>query len=405
MQVYAGTQALAQGADSVDTLISSVNTLATSYSRLNAGLEQYVAGVNASNSQVTSLVTDLLTYAQSSDQTKLQSAIVKANALAQASQKTDTKGVGNTLTSNSNKINNGIQTLNTKVTDLNKVTQGAKKLNSGVAKLKAGSADLSKGLETLSVSSKQVKDGVNKLNNGANELKTGVDNGITDTKEQLKKLDGLDEYTANPVEFEEKAYGEIDAYGVGFAPYFMSLSLWVGALMAFVVLYYDQENRFKLFGKNAKRKILRTALYGGLAVAQGLSLGFLLKLGLGFEVTNIWLYYGTCVLIAILFLNIVEFLIVTFGDIGKFAALIILILQLAATGGTFPIETVPQGFQKIYNFLPMTYTIKLIKESLVCIDGNLLLRNFIIVFVMAVVFILINGLNDVIRKTKEENVE
>lgn len=175
--------------------------------------------------------------------------------------------------------------------------------------------------------------------------------------------------------------------------------------MAFVVLYYDQENRFKLFGKNAKRKILRTALYGGLAVAQGLSLGFLLKLGLGFEVTNIWLYYGTCVLIAILFLNIVEFLIVTFGDIGKFAALIILILQLAATGGTFPIETVPQGFQKIYSFLPMTYTIKLIKESLVCIDENLLLRNFIIVFVMTVVFILINGINDVIRKAKEENVE
>ena len=175
--------------------------------------------------------------------------------------------------------------------------------------------------------------------------------------------------------------------------------------MAFVVLYYDQENRFKLFGKNAERKILRTALYGLLAVAQGLSLGFLLKLGLGFEVTNIWLYYGTCILIAILFLNIVEFLIVTFVDIGKFAALIILILQLAATGGTFPIETVPQGFQAIHNFLPMTYTIKLIKESLVCIDSNLLQQNFLIVFVMAVVFILINGVNDVIRKKKNDNKE
>lgn len=407
-QIYSGTQALASGTSSIDTLISSVNTLSTNYSKLDEGLQQYVSGVNASNTQVTSLVTDLLTYEQTGDTQKLTSAITKANTLAQNSQNTDTREIGAQLTSSSRKINSGIQTLNSKVSELHKLSDGAKDLQTGMAsleqggiKLKTGSTQLTEGLQILSSSSKQVKDGVNTLNNGATTLKTSIDTGITDTKEELTKLDGLDEYTANPVEVEEKAYGEIDAYGVGFAPYFISLSLWVGALMAFVVLYYDQENRFKLFGKNAERKILRTVLYGLLAVAQGLSLGFLLKLGLGFEVTNIWLYYGTCMLIAILFLNIVEFLIVTFGDIGKFAALIILILQLAATGGTFPIETVPQGFQKIYNFLPMTYTIKLIKESLVCIDSNLLQKNLIIVLILAIVFILINGVNDVIRKKKE----
>lgn len=416
-QIYAGTQALADGTASVDTLISSVNTLATSYSKLDAGLQQYVSGVNASNTQVTSLVTDLLTYAQytqagADGSAYLQSAISKANTLARNSQQTDTNAIGTQLTSSSKQINSGIQTLNSKVSGLSKLSSGAKDLQTGMAslkqggtKLKDGSTQLTEGLQTLSTSSKQVKDGVNTLNDGVTTLKDSVDTGIADTREELGKLDGLDEYTANPVEFEEKSYGEIDAYGIGFAPYFISLSLWVGALMAFVVLYYDQENRFKLFGKNAERKILRTALYGLLAVAQGLSLGFLLKLGLGFEVTNIWLYYGTCILIAILFLNIVEFLIVTFGDIGKFAALIILILQLAATGGTFPIETVPQGFQAIHNFLPMTYTIKLIKESLVCIDSNLLQQNFLIVFVMAVVFILINGVNDVIRKKKNDNKE
>lgn len=407
-QIYSGTQALASGTSSIDTLISSVNTLSTNYSKLDEGLQQYVSGVNASNTQVTSLVTDLLTYEQTGDTQKLTSAITKANTLAQNSQNTDTKEIGAQLTSSSRKINSGIQTLNSKVSELHKLSDGAKDLQTGIAsleqggiKLKTGSTQLTEGLQILSSSSKQVKDGVNTLNNGVTTLKTSIDTGITDTKDELTKLDGLDQYTANPVEVEEKAYGEIDAYGVGFAPYFISLSLWVGALMAFVVLYYDQENRFKLFGKNAERKILRTVLYGLLAVAQGLSLGFLLKLGLGFEVTNIWLYYGTCMLIAILFLNIVEFLIVTFGDIGKFAALIILILQLAATGGTFPIETVPQGFQKIYNFLPMTYTIKLIKESLVCIDSNLLQKNLIIVLILAIVFILINGVNDVIRKKKE----
>ena len=56
------------------------------------------------------------------------------------------------------------------------------------------------------------------------------------------------------------------------------------------------------------------------------------------------------------------------GDIGKFLALIVLVLQLAASGGTFPVETINKGFQVLTNFLPMTYAIRLLKESLVLID-------------------------------------
>lgn len=410
-ELNAGINKLADGTGSVDTLISSVNTLATKYSQLDSGLQQYVAGVNSSNEQVTSMVTDLLTYAQISQKggngsTYLQSAIKKANALAQSSAKNkgtakDPAVAGATLTNGSKQVNSGIQTLNTKVAGLKQLSSGVTQLQQGGVKLKEGSNSLTTGLQTLSSSSKQVKDGINTLNSGANELKTGVDDGIADTKEQLTKLDGLDEYTANPVEVKEEDYGNIDAYGVGFAPYFISLSLWVGALMAFVVLYYDQDNRFKLFGKNAEKKILRTLMYGVLAIAQGVALGFLLKLGLGYEVTNAWLYYGTCILIAILFLNIIEFLIVTFGDIGKLSALILLVLQLAATGGTFPVETIPAGFQKLYNFLPMSYTIKLLKESLVCIDSNLLKSNLTVLLVMTAVFIGINAFNDIVRKGVE----
>lgn len=405
-ELNAGINKLADGTGSVDTLISSVNTLATKYSQLDSGLQQYVAGVNSSNAQVTSMVTDLLTYYQYKQNgidkpDLLNSAIAKANTLAQNSAKTDAKAAGATLTSGSKQINSGIQTLNTKVAGLKQLSSGVTQLQQGGAKLKEGSNSLTTGLQTLSSSSKQVKDGINTLNSGANELKTGVDDGVADTKEQLTKLDGLDEYTANPVEVKEEDYGNIDAYGVGFAPYFISLSLWVGALMAFVVLYYDQDNRFKLFGRNAEKKILRTLMYGVLAIAQGVALGFLLKLGLGYEVTNAWLYYGTCILIAILFLNIIEFLIVTFGDIGKLSALILLVLQLAATGGTFPVETIPAGFQKLYNFLPMSYTIKLLKESLVCIDSNLLKSNLTVLLVMTAVFIGINAFNDIVRKGVE----
>lgn len=397
-ELNAGINKLADGTGSVDTLISSVNTLATNYSQLDSGLQQYVAGVNAANTNVKTLMQNLYVYAQQTGDTNLKAIL---DTTSSKMSTTDTAAVEKKLTTSSSQINSGIQTLNTKVTGLKQLSGGVTQLQQGGVKLKEGSNSLTTGLQTLSSSSKQVKDGINTLNSGANELKTGVDDGVADTKEQLTKLDGLDEYTANPVEVKEEDYGNIDAYGVGFAPYFISLSLWVGALMAFVVLYYDQDNRFKLFGRNAEKKILRTLMYGVLAIAQGVALGFLLKLGLGYEVTNAWLYYGTCILIAILFLNIIEFLIVTFGDIGKLSALILLVLQLAATGGTFPVETIPAGFQKLYNFLPMSYTIKLLKESLVCIDSNLLKSNLTVLLVMTAVFIGINAFNDIVRKGVE----
>ena len=69
-------------------------------------------------------------------------------------------------------------------------------------------------------------------------------------------------------------------------------------------------------------------------------------------------------------MSIIQFLIRNFGDIGKFLALIILVLQLAASGGTFPVETIDKGFQAISPFLPMTYAIKLLREILVPTASN-----------------------------------
>lgn len=103
----------------------------------------------------------------------------------------------------------------------------------------------------------------------------------------------------------------------------------------------------------------------GIATLQGIVLGFILKAGLGFNVTSLGLYYVTCILVSMVFTSIILFLIENFGDVGKFLCILLLVLQLATSGGTFPIETVPKFFQSIYPYMPMNYTIRLIKESLI----------------------------------------
>ena len=323
---------------------------------------------------------------------------------------------GSKLTSSSAMVKAGVDELDTKTDELNSIKAGVNTLKTSVdtlkngsSKLASGSKQLVSGTNTLSSSSNEVLNGINTLNSGASNLASGtntlnngvntakseVSNSISSTNSELKKLNGLDEYTANPVKVEEKDVNEVSEYGTAFSPFFMSIALWVGSLMLFIILYYDANDRFKNCSRNAENKVKRTFCYLGLATLQGIILGILLLVGLKFSVTNYFLYFASLILVAWMFEAIMEFLIVHFGDIGKFLALILLVLQLAAAGGTFPIQTVYTGFQKLFNVLPMKYSIDLFKEALISIEGNLLSKSLIVIIIIFVVLFVINILKDI----------
>ena len=112
-------------------------------------------------------------------------------------------------------------------------------------------------------------------------------------------------------------------------------------------------------------------------------------------------YCVECGIVGAVFMAIIQFLIRTFGDVGKFLALIILVLQLAAAGGTFPVDTIDKGFQWLNPLLPMTYTIKLVKDCLISTNVNFLAHNlFIIIAITVVAFICTCGI-EIFRKKKE----
>lgn len=168
----------------------------------------------------------------------------------------------------------------------------------------------------------------------------------------------------------------------------------------YIVLYYDKENRFPKLSIENENHLQRTLLYHGLATLSAIILGILLSALLDFEITNYLLYYLFIILVSNTFIAIIEFLIVKFKDVGKFIALILLVLQLAAAGGTFPIETVTKGFRFLNPILPMTYTINLLKEVLVTIESSLLTKNLIVVIMILLVFFGINIVSDIIHDKK-----
>jgi len=293
-------------------------------------------------------------------------------------------------------VKDGTSTLNAGITSLKNgvdtLSVGSNTLTNGLKTLSASSSSITEALDTLNSGTKTAYDGSNKLVSGVLTFKEAIETGLNETKEQLKSLDGIEEFGEKPVEFITEEYGKVDSYGVAFTPLFLCIGLWVGSLMCYVVLYYDHDNRFGMLGINSKNKILQNFVYLLIGAIEGIITALLLKAGLGFEIDNMFVYLISSMLIGITFMSIIQFLIRNFGDIGKFLALIILVLQLAAAGGTFPIETIDKGFQVITPYLPMTYSIKLLREILVPTASNfkgnyMLILTLISIFAIVVTFI------------------
>ena len=422
-----GIETLNSSTANFSSLSSGLNELVTGAANLKAGNDQfstgfnaYVSGVNTALNYTDSLVTlinaSICPKVQNNTATKEE---IKMCAIAQG-MLTPSEKTGNTTTINYLKISGqklqnantsvsaGINELNNKVTPLLSVNDKIKQLQGGVN-------TLLNGANTLYDSSLQIRNGIATLNDGAATLNAGIktlnssvkgakeelNTNITTTKEEVKKVDNLSDYSKEPVTVKTKAVNEISSYGTAFSPFFISIALWVGCLMMYIVLYYDKEERFKKLSISNKNRLQRTLCYHGLATLSAIILGILLMTLLDFEITNIFLYFISIILVANTFMAIIETLIINFKDIGKFIALILLVLQLAAAGGTFPIETVTKGFRFLNPILPMTYTINLLRESLVTIEKSLLTKNILVVVAIMIVFMSINIIVDITKQKKE----
>jgi len=413
-KIAEGTAQLAENTKNLPALADKVTQLSGVTNGLQTSVSNYVNAVtNATNI--------LKNYAPSNPDITYMTAMGTLEQLSLGNN-SGTKTKGDQLNDGVKALNSSVSQFASQASSLGKLSDGINNLNNGMTELKKGlasaqegSTTLQNGLKELDKNSKNVKTGINTLNTGSqaalegtqtliegtNTFKSEIDEGMNTANEQLESLNGLDEYAADPAKAEEVDYAGIDSYGVGFAPYFMSISLWVGSLIMLIIFYYDPDDRFKLLGRNAENRFLRSGLYLLISVAQGIVLGVILKFGLGFSVTNLWLYYGSCVVISLVFFSIMQFLILNLGDVGKFLGILFLVLQLAASGGTFPIETVPKFYQSIYKFMPMNYTIRLLKESIVEINTDMLTKNLSILFGIFIVFMGISFTLDYIRTKKQ----
>lgn len=240
----------------------------------------------------------------------------------------------------------------------------------------AGS-DLSEIQTCLDDSGKLLRKSANKIKKITDKLTKAKDNGDYADLEHMiyDNKSGVSAFLSAPVELNTKKIYPIDNYGSSMAPFYSTLSIWIGGivLVAMLKVTVSEESIKKMGLKNVKiheiylgRWIIFLIL--GLLQSTLIALGDLYYLGIQCEHTFLFLF--GCWFSSIVYVTISYTLTVSFGDIGKAGSVVLLVMQVAGTGGTFPIECAPKFFRAVYPLLPFTHSMAALRESVGGCYGN-----------------------------------
>lgn len=363
-----GTAGLKAGSQQLSANAGQLAALQKGASDLNDALAQLTAGgaqLSAGTAQLGELQKGTAELQSALDQLTAGGAQLNAGtAQLAALQKgaADLKTALDQLTAGGAQVSEGTGTLASGTAQLTQLQSAVGQLNSALSQLSNGSGKLYSGSQTLQNGIGDAKGGSEQLNSGVQTAENTVTDKINQSREDLKATQGLGEYAGKAVSVNSEPYNAVPNYGTAFAPYFLSLSMWVGALMMLFGIYLDPGKRIKMLAKGTETRAVRVAAFYGIGLAQALALAAVLQVCLGLQVNYPAAYYFAIILGSLMFITIVQFFVVHLGDIGKFLAIIFLILQLTSCGGTFPMETVPALFNVLYRFMPMTYTVELLRE-------------------------------------------
>ena len=311
-----------------------------------------------------------------------------------------------TLNNNSSSLTSGAGQLNSGLTSLNKqtpvLTSGVSQLSNGSAQLYAGTGKLTANSAALISGSSQLSDGAGKISDGTAALADGsstLGDGISQVKDGADTLasslaDGADEVTSihadeettdmfsSPVEDNGSKLTNVKNNGHGMAPYMMSVALWVAGI-AFSIMYpltkyHDHlKSGFSWWASKASVLVI-------LSIADALLMIGCLHFFNGFAPKEM----GKTMLVAsfasLAFMSIMYFFNAALGKVGSFLMLIYMVVQLAGSAGTYPVELSGSFVPSIHSFLPFTYTVDAFRSTIA--GGTSIMPCMIMLILITVVF-------------------
>ena len=332
-----GAQAAASGSKSTTISLPQISNIYQAFTETKTIIEQ-----------TTTLRKDLrvLTQQLSAQQTQLQAGVSTLN-----------NGV-NQLTPNAITAFNGYNSVRFAN---NQLLAGSTSLTNGLNEAKSGSQKLANGASLLESRSGALIDGTSQLASGADTLA----NKLADASNRIKiQPTGAttQQQIANPVKSEMTEKGNVPNYGYALSPYVLSLSLFVGALVLNVI--YPIRKTFSEQESAIRWWLSKASVAGVAAFMQATILMLVMVFFLGLTPEHPAHFIGAIYLTSFAYMSIVSLLVIVLDNPGRFLAMVLLVLQLGSSEGTFPIQTANGFFQAINPLVPMTYSIRALRQAI-----------------------------------------
>ncbi|MDO5744875.1 MAG: YhgE/Pip family protein, partial [Micrococcaceae bacterium] len=267
------------------------------------------------------------------------------------------------------KLNDGAKSLaggaNTLASGEQDALAGAKKLNSGAGSLWAGANTLHDGTGSLVSGVNDLGAGVGDLGSGAVDLKDGagelstkladgtdeVPNPDATTRDQISSVIG------DPVDITRTDQAKASVYGEGLAPFFMTLAVWIGAFMLVQIMRPITKRALASNASNWKIAVGGWLPFLGISIVQASILYGVVLFWLGLSTAHPWMTWGLFLLASMAFTAMIQGICALAGTPGKMVVLVLMVLQLVSSGGTFPWETTPEVLHVAHRWLPMGHVV------------------------------------------------
>lgn len=266
-----------------------------------------------------------------------------------------------------------------------KLANGSRDVASGASKLADGSATLAEGSLSLAAGSQLLSNAATQaLFTAASSLASSADSlaGITGINETM-----LGDYFYAPIKLDRHELFPVPDYGSQVSPFYLVLSMWVGALITCAMLKPGTSEGTKYsplemyLGKSVIFLIM--SLLQAMVTIIGAHL-------LGIFIDNEILFFISCLTVSGVFMVLVYSLVSALGDVGKGIAIVLLVIQISGTGGIYPVEIMAEFFNVMNPYLPMTYAITLIREAQLGLIWSNYLHALIILFAIGFATVIIS---------------
>lgn len=389
--------------DGVDTLATQVTGMTGQLPELSKGLGDLATsldGLSALNASQGDTATANALTAMAAKVRGSQDKLPTAASLADSAGKiAQLQSGAHRVRDGAAALQSGLGTLAGKTTELaagagdlaagtQQVADGAAQLATGAGRLASGSGDLktgahtladgattlATGTQTLAGGATQVADGTDKVADGTQTLADGLSSGAAeipddDADQRAARADAI----SSPVGLEQDDLAQAEGFGEGFAPFFIPLALFVGALITWLLLRPLPSRALATPAPG-----WRTAMAGylpalAIGVGQVAVMLAVIHWGVGLQMSSALGTVAFTLLVAATFLALQQMLTAVLGPAaGKVAILALLMLQLASSGGTYPVETTPAFFRAVHPLLPMSYAVTGLRQTITGgVDGRL----------------------------------